>query len=140
MDAADVPNPRRRNYDCRYLGVGDFMPWIATTSLLSRPRRGLRKHGERLQASLRQHLAFADFVNERLRAGGGDRLDHGRHHWMVQSCSLLGDALAEGRRPYSSYGMDSISHGSLSFQPLLADRSDRAGGLVPGHNAYGFWY
>src|SRR4029453_13273434 len=61
MDAADVPNPRRRNHDCRYLGVGDFMPWIATTSILSRPRRGLRKHGERLQASLRKNLAFAVF-------------------------------------------------------------------------------
>src|SRR5437016_7229077 len=116
------------------------MPWIATTALLSRSRRSLRKHGERLRASLRQHLAFADFVSERLRAGSGDRLDHRRHHWLVRSCSLLGHALAEDRRPHPRYGVDSIGDGALSFRALLGDRPDRSGGLVSGNDAYSFCY
>src|SRR2546430_13454187 len=114
------------------------MPWIATTALLSRSRRSLRKHGERLQASLRQHLAFADFVSERLRAGSDGRPDHRRHHRLVRSCSLLGHAVAEGRWPYSRYGVDSIGDGALSFHALLSDRSDRPGGLGFGNDAYGF--
>src|SRR5438046_874496 len=117
----------------------EISPPESTTQLPSAPRHANVDAIERMERGSelgwRAHLALPRVAFKWLHRWCACWPDQRDLHRMVNSDSLLGNAIAQGRRTHSSYGMDPSRDGSFAVRCRVRSGINRARGLVSGDNA-----
>ena len=135
MDAAHVPNLYDRHFAVCASGTLSPRVSVVAAAVFSQPGRRPAKSDQRSRASFRQHVALARFASRRIFVRRYRRFDQRSLHRLVFIDALLGNARLENHRANSCNRLDSARHGRFAIGDHFCGRTDRARGLVSGHDA-----